>query len=454
MSHWSYNAFFYHIYPLGFCNAPNENDFISPPVNRLDLISDWIPYMQALGINSLYLGPVFESTTHGYDTADYYNVDRRLGTNENLIELVKNLHDAGIKVILDGVFNHTGRNFWAFKDVQNYGQNSIYCDWISGLNFGQNSPFNDAFSYQGWEGHYNLVKLNLKNPQVKEHLFKAIEMWINTFKIDGLRLDVAYCLDREFLKELRSFCKSLKPDFWLLGEVLHGDYRTLANSEMLDSVTNYDCYKGLFSSHNDKNYHEIGANLARQFGEYGLYKDFITYNFADNHDVNRIASTLKNPAHLYPLHAILMFMPGCPSIYYGSEFGIEGKKHNGSDLPLRPGFDYVKNTLNHCHPDLYKTIKQFYNIRKESHAIKYGKYFQGGASSEQLGFIRQSDEESLIIVINASSEPGRLELYNLPIEAGQARDILNADGATYSLNRNRTIIDNIPPCWARVLKAF
>ena len=293
-------------------------------------------------MNALYLGPLFESSAHGYDTADYYQVDRRLGNNEMLSRLSAVLHQKNIRLILDGVFNHVGRDFWAFRDVLKSGRQSAYCDWFQGLDFHKRSPYNDPFSYENWNGHHNLVKLNLSNPSVKDHLFQAVDMWIREFAIDGLRLDVADCLDLHFLKELSAFCKSRRSDFWLMGEVIHGDYRKWVNPETLDSVTNYVGYKGLYSSHVDKNYFELAHTLYRQFGEKGIYRDLLLYSFADNHDVNRVASQLKNPAHLYPLYSLLFTMPGVPSIYYGSEWGIEGKRTSQSDQALRPHLDFSR----------------------------------------------------------------------------------------------------------------
>ncbi|MBN1488210.1 MAG: alpha-amylase, partial [Anaerolineae bacterium] len=315
MKHWAYDAVFYHIYPLGFCGAPLRNDFHSPAVPRLEQLYGWIGHLRELGVNALYLGPVFESTAHGYDTADYYRVDRRLGDNQVLAEVVAALHENGIRVVLDGVFNHVGRDFWAFRDLQQYGAQSAYRDWFLGVDFGQRSPYNDAFTYANWNGYYDLVKLNPHHPAVREHLFQAVEMWINEFDIDGLRLDVADCLDFGFMRDLSTLCKGLRPDFWLMGEVVHGDYRRWANAETLDSVTNYECYKGLYSSHVDRNYFEIAYALKRQFGAGGLYCDLPLYNFADNHDVNRVVSNLTKPEHLYSLYCLLFTMPGVPSIY-------------------------------------------------------------------------------------------------------------------------------------------
>ena len=185
--HWATDAVFYHVYPLGLCGAPARNDFNAPPTPRLKQLAGWIGHWQALGVNALYLGPVFESTAHGYDTADYYHVDRRLGDNATLAELSAALHQNGLRLILDGVFNHVGRDFWAFRDVQQHGAQSAYVDWFQGINFSRHSPYGDAFAYEGWSGHYDLVKLNLNNPAVREHLFQAIALWVRDFGIDGLR---------------------------------------------------------------------------------------------------------------------------------------------------------------------------------------------------------------------------------------------------------------------------
>ncbi|MBE0695410.1 MAG: alpha-amylase, partial [Anaerolineaceae bacterium] len=154
MSHWSQDSIFYHIYPLGFCGAPFVNDFSSPPVPRLEKISGWLDHIQELGANAIYLGPVFESSAHGYDTVDYYWVDRRLGTNETLADLSREIHRRGMRLVLDGVFNHVGRNFWAFYDVRQKEANSAYCSWFSKLTFTGRSPYGDPFTYEGWDGHY------------------------------------------------------------------------------------------------------------------------------------------------------------------------------------------------------------------------------------------------------------------------------------------------------------
>jgi cyclomaltodextrinase / maltogenic alpha-amylase / neopullulanase len=448
--HWAQAAIFYHIYPLGFCGAPARNDFCSTPVPRLEKINEWIPHLHSLGINALYLGPVFESSAHGYDTVDYYHVDRRLGNDQILSQVTANLHRNGIRVILDGVFNHVGRDFWAFYDVRQHGQASHYCDWFQGLRFDSRSPYGDPFVYEGWNGCYDLVKLNLGNPQVKTHIFEAVRSWVEAFGIDGLRLDAADCVDLGFLQELRLFTHSLRPDFWLVGEVIHGDYRRWVNPAMLDSVTNYECYKGLYSSLVDKNFFEIAYSLNRLFGPDGLLRGAPLYNFVDNHDVNRVASQLRNPAHLAPLYCLLFTMPGIPSIYYGSEWGMEAKRTRTDDAPLRPCLDLSTLSANPPRPELSGIIARLAGIRSGSPALQIGEYRQLYVSQEQFAFLRQNTDEKMVVVINAASTPARVQL-SLPFPALKAVDLLNLGVEIFLLN-GKLDLGPLPPAWARVLK--
>ena len=270
---WAYNETFYQIYPIGFCGAPVHNDGVTE--HRILKIGEWAEYLGDLGIGSIILNPIFESDNHGYDTRDFRKIDCRLGTNEDFKEVCEKLHDNNVKIMLDGVFNHVGRGFWAFKDVQEKKWDSPYKDWFH-ISFDGNSAYNDGFWYEGWEGHYELVKLNLDNELVRNYLLESVGKWMDELGIDGLRLDVAYMLNRNFMKALVDFVHSKNPEFIMIGEMLHGDYTQLVNPDLLDSVTNYECYKGLYSSFNTHNMHEIGYSLNRQFGpeEWTLYKDF------------------------------------------------------------------------------------------------------------------------------------------------------------------------------------
>ncbi len=393
---WAYESVFYQIYPLGFCGAPFEND--GQLQSRIRKVNDWIPHIQRLGANAIYFSPVFESDTHGYNTRDYSKIDVRLGTNEDFKEVCRNLHDAGIKVVLDGVFNHVGRGFWAFQDVVRNREASPYRDWFH-ISFDGNSNYNDGLWYEGWEGNYDLVKLNLRNEEVVQHIFGAVKGWIDEFDIDGIRLDVAYCLDKEFIKRLRAYCDSLKLEFFLLGELLHGDYNQFMNDDMLHSATNYECYKGLFSSFNSMNLFEIVHSLLRQFGpeNWTLYKGKHLLSFVDNHDVSRIASNLSNEAHLPLIYAMAFGMPGIPCVYYGSEWGAKASKSEG-DPALRACFNApVEN-------ELTAWIAKLTEAKKHSKALNYGDFKSIVLTNRQCIFERRCGEERVLVAINADAD--------------------------------------------------
>ena len=395
---WAYEGIFYQIYPIGFCGAPTAND--GKTVSRILKLKDWSSYLESLGISSILLNPIFESDNHGYDTRDYKKIDCRLGTNKDFAEVCKDLHAHNVKIVLDGVFNHVGRGFWAFKDVLEKKWDSPYKDWFC-INFDGNSCYNDGFWYEGWEGHFELVKLNLANPAVVDYLLECVKGWIDEFDIDGLRLDVAYCLDRNFMKRLRSFCQELKPDFALIGEVLFGDYNQIVNDEMLHSCTNYECYKGLYSSLNDLNLFEIAHSLNRQYGpeQWCIYRGKHLMSFVDNHDVTRIASILTNKNHLPLTYGLLLGMPGVPCIYYGSEWGEEGVKAPNNDYALRPCFEEPKPN------ELTEEIKKMIHVRTGSNALCHGSYRNVVLTNHQLIFERRTDDERMLVAINASDAP-------------------------------------------------
>src|SRR5271156_1504538 len=449
MSSWAADSVFYHLFPLGCFGAPERNSLDGPTVNRLAGLTRWVDYLEDLGVNALLLGPVFESSAHGYDVADYFRVDRRLGDDATLAAVSKELHRRGIRLVLDAVFNHTGRDFWAFRDVREKGRASAYCDWYH-LDFSRRSPYGEPFHYKGWAGNYDLVKLNLGNPAVRDHLFSAVASWVERFEIDGLRLDAADALELDFQRALAARCESLKPDIWLMGEVVHGDYRRWANPGGLSSTTNYEAYKGLWSSHNDRNYFEIAYTLNRQFGPEGIYRDLALYSFADNHDVSRVASILKNPAHLYPLYVLLMTMPGVPSIYYGSEWGIEGRKGADTDAPLRPALDPATLPEHAPHPELHALIKSLIAIRRRFAPIRPGDYAQLHVASEQFAFIRRDSAGAIVVAVNAADRPAEIKLSIPDIAEGQLIDALN-NGESFSIINGRCALP-VLPCRGRILE--
>lgn len=395
---WAYNSVFYQIYPIGFCGAPVSNDGICVP--RILKLKEWAGYLEDLGVDSIILNPIFESDNHGYDTRDYTKIDCRLGTNDDFKEVCASLHAHGIKVVLDGVFNHVGRGFWAFKDVQEKKWESPYKYWFH-ISFDGNSGYDDGFWYEGWEGHFELVKLNLQNPAVTDYLLGCIRGWVDEFGIDGLRLDVAYSLDHNFMRRLRSYTTEMKPGFALIGEVLFGDYNQIVNDEMLHSCTNYECYKGIFSSFNSMNMFEIAHSLHRQYGsdQWCLYRGKHLITFVDNHDVARIASILTNKNHIPLAYGLLLGMPGIPCIYYGSEWGEPGEKQPDNDYALRPCFEQPKPN------ELTGYIKKLIQIRQKSEALCSGDYKNIVIQNHQLIFERSSGSERMIVAINAADQP-------------------------------------------------
>jgi glycosidase len=300
---WYDKSVVYQIYPLGLTGAPYDNDGIQEHRILQLLENGWIEHLQKLGVNCVILNPVFESETHGYDTINYGMVDVRLGTNEDLRAVVDAFHAAGMRVLLDGVFNHVGRSFWAFEDVRQNREASEYADWFC-INWGGNNEYDDGFSYDTWAGVPYLVKLNHRNFDLNAYCADVIREWEQEYDIDGLRLDVAYCLDIGFLGYLRQVADELSEKraekFLLLGETMFGDYNLWMGDNLCDSVTNYECYKGLWSSMNASNMHEVAYALERQSGDkpWDLYTGKRLLNFVDNHDVPRIATRLENKKRL------------------------------------------------------------------------------------------------------------------------------------------------------------
>ena len=393
---WYDEAVFYHIYPLGLTGAPRQNDY-GEPVHRLNTLLPWIGELKKAGFTALYIGPLFQSVGHGYETTDYRLLDCRLGTNEDLKNFVAACHAEGIRVIFDGVFNHTGRDFFAFKDLQAHREASAYRDWYCNVNFWGNNEYNDGFSYDNWGGFNLLVKLNQRNPAVRDYICDVIRFWVSEFDVDGIRLDAADVLDFEFMKALRRTADEVKPEFWLMGEVIHGDYSRWANENTLHSVTNYALHKALYSGHNDHNYFEIAHTVQRTNGLVPAHIKL--YNFVDNHDVERIHTKLMNKAHYQPVHILLYTLPGIPSVYYGSEFGIDGRKERYSDDSLRPSIeleDHLDDYLNNPYTLLIMALGRIHREWKQD--LVWGDYRELALTTQQYAFRRGR----LIVAVNNS----------------------------------------------------
>lgn len=418
---WYDEAVFYHIYPLGLTGSPKENSY-GKPEHRLNNLLPWIDHIKSIGCNAIYIGPLFESVGHGYETTDYKKLDSRLGDNDDLKNFVKNCHEKDIKVIFDGVFNHTGRDFFAFKDIKEKRESSQYKDWYCNVNFGGNNEYNDGFCYDNWGGYNLLVKLNQRNPAVKDYICDVIRFWVSEFDVDGIRLDAADVLDFDFMKSLRAVANEVKPDFWLMGEVIHGDYSRWVNEGTLHSVTNYQLHKALYSGHNDHNYFEIAHTVKRLYEMGGSRPNgFKLYNFVDNHDVERIYTKLTNKAHFAPVHVLLYTLPGIPSLYYGSEFGIEGRKEKFSDASLRPALnlDDYKNAL--TDNSFTALIAALGRTRKQSKALSYGDYKELKLTNRQYAFSRSFEGECVVVTVNNDDSD-----FTMTLPCGNASEYIGA----------------------------
>lgn len=438
---WYDGAVFYHIYPIGMTGAPRTNTFEAGE-HRLNKLLDWLPHIKAIGCDAIYIGPLFESVAHGYETIDYKKLDSRLGDNNDLINFVKACHEIGIKVIVDGVFNHVGREFFAFKDLKEHRENSAYRDWFKNIHFDWNNDYNDGLYYDSWDGHGTLVNLNHQNPAVREYFLDVARFWISEFDIDGIRLDAADVLDFTFMRELRSVTDSCKQDFWLLGEVIHGDYTRWVNNEMLHSVTNYWLHKALYSGHNDHNYFEI-AHTVKRCTDMGMHIANAFYNFVDNHDVARIITKLNNKAHFFPVHVLLYTLPGKPSIYYGSEFAIEGEKKPYADEILRPELkieDY-KDAVNTN--ENTKRIAALGNMRLNNQWVGEAGYRELLLTNRQYAFLREYGDKRLVAIVNNDDNNADI---NLNI-GGRFTELFSGETRDFDGNMYVNIAGNSGQVW-------
>ena len=431
---WYDEAVFYHIYPLGLTGAPKRNDYAAP-VHRLRGLTPWIGHIRDLGCTALYIGPLFQSVGHGYETTDYRLLDARLGTNDELTAFVRACHDAGLRVVFDGVFNHTGRDFFAFRDLRQRREASPFRDWYCNVNFCGDNSYHDGFSYETWGGYDLLAKLNQRNPAVRDYICDVVRFWVDEFDVDGIRLDAADVLDFDFMRALRRTADAVKPDFWLMGEVIHGDYSRWANAEMLHSVTNYALHKALYSAHNDHNYFELAHTVRRTLDM--LPPSVKLYSFADNHDVERIATKLRCKAHYLPVHILLYTLPGIPSVYYGSEFGVEGRKERWSDDSLRPCLDLARMDRDDPHVRLIAALGKLHAALRDE--LVRGDYRQLHLTTEQYAFARGN---VIVAVNNAEREA------SFAVEAPEAAYTALLGGGTHPADGRLQI--TLPACGGEV----
>ena len=326
---WVEHAIWWQVYPLGFCGAPIRNPDMTPSPRLRGLI-DWVDYAVELGASGLLLGPIFASESHGYDSLDQFRIDPRLGGDEDFDALAAACEQRGLRILLDGVFSHVGANHPHVLKALSEGPESPEAAL---LNIDWNAPGGPA--PRVFEGHSSLVRLNHASERAVEYTQSVMRHWLAR-GADGWRLDAAYSVGTEFWARVLPVVREDYPDAWFLGEVIHGDYSRFVTDSTVDSVTQYELWKAIWSSIKDKNLFELDWAL-RRHNEF--LKIFTPNTFIGNHDVTRIASTIGSEAAVTAA-AILLSVGGIPSIYYGDEQGFTGVKEQrlGGDDDIRPAF--------------------------------------------------------------------------------------------------------------------
>ncbi len=404
---WVQHAIWWQVYPLGFTGAEAvAGSDPQPVVHRLDRLDAWLDYAVELGASGLALGPVFAAETHGYDTTDYYRIDPRLGDDGDFDELVSQAHARGLKILLDGVFNHTGRSFGPFQQVLAEGPDSPTASWFR-LEWPDEKwePGSEP-GYEDFEGHHHLVALNHDEPQVAEFVTDVMKHWLGR-GADGWRLDAAYAVPPSFWKPVLAQVRSAYPEAYFVGEYIHGDYAHEVQESSLDAVTQYELWKAVWSSLNDANFYELAAAMDRHNG---FLETFTPLTFVGNHDVTRLASKLENPDQLPLALTVLLTVGGTPSIYYGDEQAFRGIKEDraGGDDAVRPAFPAEPSELAQLGWPVYHLHQELISLRRRNPWLHTAQTEVLTLSNEHLVYQARGDGGALTVALNLSSDPAEL----------------------------------------------
>jgi cyclomaltodextrinase / maltogenic alpha-amylase / neopullulanase len=403
VSDWTEHVIWWQVYPLGFTGAERTAAEAGPaPVSRLRALEPWLDYLLSLGCNGLALGPVFASRTHGYDTTDHYRVDPRLGTEDDLRWLLATCRDRGVHVLLDGVFNHVGRDFPQFRDVLEHGPSSRWAHWFD-LDPAAGGP--DGFGYRDFEGHHELVALNHGEPEVLEHITAVMNHWLDA-GASGWRLDAAYAMPVAALRTVTDGVRARHPDAWLVGEVIHGDYTSFVRESGLHSVTQYELWKALWSALNDRNLFELAWALERHDA---LLDGFAPLTFVGNHDVTRLASKLDDPGLVGHALAVLFGVGGVPSVYYGDEQAFRGVKEDrvGGDDAVRPAFPASPSELAPHGQEVFRAHQELIGVRRRDAWLHRARTKVEHLANEQLAFTSEADGREVTVLLNTADREHR-----------------------------------------------
>ncbi|MEV4299265.1 alpha-amylase family protein [Microbispora rosea] len=405
MTSWSDHAIWWHVYPLGFTGAPLTAAPEGAPVrHRLRRLESWLDYAVNLGCSGLQLGPIFASETHGYDTVDHFRIDPRLGDDDDFDHLVAQARRRGLRVLLDGVFNHVGRGFPVFTRALAEGPDSPAARWFR--------PGDGAGGFAVFEGHDQLVALNHAEPAVLDHVVRVMGHWLDR-GASGWRLDAAYTVPRAFWREAVTRVRRQHPDAWFAGEVIHGDYAAYVTEGGLDSVTQYELWKAIWSSLNDGNFFELAWALDRHNG---LLEVFAPMTFVGNHDVTRLASRLTDPRHLGHALAVLFTVGGVPSLYYGDEQALPGVKEEraGGDDAIRPAFpDGPDGLASHGMP-VYRLHQRLIGLRRRHPWLVRARTKVEHVANRALALRSEGAAEEVVTLLNIGDDA-----YRFPVDVSR-----------------------------------
>ncbi len=400
---WVEHAIWWHIYPLGFVGAFPADQPPTPDEHRLSRVVEWLDHAVALGASGIALGPIFTSRTHGYDTTDHFRIDPRLGDDADFDRLVTEAHGRGLRILLDGVFNHVGTDFARYREAVDGGPEHPASAWFRrrGADF-------DTF-----EGHGELIALNHANPEVVSYTADVMRHWLGR-GADGWRLDAAYAVPDRFWAQVLPLVRRDFGDAWFVGEVIHGDYPATVTATGFDSLTQYELWKAIWSSLNDGNFHELDWALQRH-NEF--LQTFVPLTFIGNHDVTRIASQLENPAHLEHALVLLTTTGGTPSIYAGDESAYRGVKEDrrGGDDAVRPEFSAPPSD----YTDIERSHQYLIGLRRRHPWLHTATTSALMLTNTQYVYRSAAGSESLVVALNVDDAPLPVALPELGVASGR-----------------------------------
>jgi cyclomaltodextrinase len=438
MPDWVQDAVWWHVYPLGFVGAERAAPADGAITSRLGRLTGWLDYVVELGANGLALGPVFAASTHGYDTVDHHRIDPRLGSDADFDALVAAAHDRGLRVLLDGVFNHVGREHPAFRAVVEQGPAAPTAEWFR-LRWPDGWRPGTAPQYDSFEGHDQLVALDHSSPAVAGWVTEVMTSWLDR-GADGWRLDAAYAVPTSFWATVLPRVRERHPDAYVVGEVIHGDYTRVVQESGMDAVTQYELWKAIWSSLNDGNLHELAHALGRHDG---FLESFVPLTFVGNHDVTRIASRLTDVRHLPHALAVLFTVGGTPSVYAGDEQAFTGVKEDraGGDDAVRPPFPDSPDELAPYGWSTYRLHQELIGVRRRHRWLHRARTTPLHRDNRQFSYATSADGERLVVALNLAETPAVLP-------APGAGAVLAGEGTVRQPRTDRAVVELGGHGWA------